>query len=82
MNDREKLSKLFEDAAQALLEISRIMANKSGAERKESQKEYAIRKKREDLELKSKDIIRDLSKPFPETNPKVHDMIGNLVEKL
>ena len=82
MSDRRRLSELFENAAQALLEISRIMLNQAVKDEKVSKRELAIESKVHRMEVKSKQILAEADKPFPEVDIKVvREMISKIVPK-
>lgn len=82
MSDRDKLAKYFEDAAKALLEISRIMKDSAEHTRTMNKREQALKYKQDRLEAKSEAVLRDLSKPHPEPQQHVLKMIKEAKERL
>lgn len=82
MSDRDKLGVYFEQAAKALLEISRIMKDSAEHARTMNKKEMALKIKQERLEEKSEAVLKDLSKPHPEVKPEILKLIREAKEDL
>lgn len=82
MGEREKLSQLFETIGQAFLELSRIMLKLSEKDVRHSKKENALLQKRKRAEERTREILMDLNRPHPETNPRVNQMLKKFKEKL
>lgn len=82
MSDRRRLSELFENIAQQFLEISRIMSKQAMKDEKVSKREMAIENKIERMEIKSKQILDEASKPFPDMPSEViREMIKTIVKE-
>lgn len=83
MSDRNRLSQLFEEAAQAFLEISRIMLKAAQKDSRQNKREYAIEQKVKNLEERTAKVLNDLSRPHPEQmSEATKKQLHNLKEKL